>query len=240
MSATRYNPDWIAKGHRTRCRETHVQEWGEYYKETYTLPEMHHHLQHMAPFMAKCEEHFGGKRVLEIGTGSGIIALYFSQLGYDVTGLDYDRRVLAGNLRQNRRHGGEARFVNGDMFHLPFRPNTFDACYHQGLMEHFDPPQIQDALRAQTEICRRVVFAVPTRLWDGGTRGDERMWPGAYWLELLNGFRVLDIFGMSFCGLPARALNVLSRRLTRNRPAAAHRALALRKAGQIGFVIEKC
>lgn len=212
-------------------------QWSEYYKPDYSLPEIHDHLRQMTPFVDKCREHFGGSRILEIGTGSGILALYFSQLGYQVTGLDLDTAIVETNDRLNRTYGGSARFVGGDMLHLPFSAGAFDACYHQGLMEHFDPPEIVRALKAQTKTCRKVVFAVPTIRWNGGVFGDERMWTGSFWLRLLDEFRVLDVFGMSYSGLFSRALNLTGQRLTANRPALLYRAMAKRRAGQIGFVI---
>ena len=193
----------------------------------------------MGPFIAKCAEHFDGKELLEIGTGTGVLAVYFSQLGYCVTGLDSDCGIIAANQRLNAMMRGEARFVVGDMFHLPFPNGRFDVCHHQGLMEHFDAPDIVAALMAQTEVCRKVIFAVPTKPWTGGVRGDERMWPGRQWLDLLQPFRVLDVFGMAYGGLAARVADQVGRRLTRYKPAWLYWELALRCAGQIGFVITK-
>ena len=167
-----------------------------------------------------------------------MLAVYFSQLGYTVTGLDLDPDVIAANQKMNVRFGGSARFLVGDILHLPFRENSFDVCYHQGLMEHFDAPDIIAALRTQTTVCRRVVFAVPTVLWKGDTYGDERMWAGQRWLELLEPFRIIDIFGMAYTGLTRRGLNMLGRRFMSYHPGWIYRELAVKYAGQIGVVIE--
>ncbi len=213
--------------------------WSAYYKELDSLPKVHEYLNNMREFMAKCRQHFVGRNILEIGTGSGVIAVYFSQSGYTITGLDRDPGIIAMNQRMNILFGGSARFMVGDMFQLPFGPDAFDVCYHQGLMEHFDPPEIVAALTAQTSICRRVVFAVPTVHWKGGVFGDERMWTGRHWLGLLAPFRVIDVFGMAYSGVAKRGLNMLGRRFTSYRPAGLYRRLALDCAGEIGFVIER-
>ena len=218
--------------------ESRWGSWAEYYKDLDSLPKIHDYLNNMREFIAKCREHFVGRNVLEVGTGSGVLAVYFSQLDYTVTGLDRDPGVIASNQKMNAILGGSARFLVGDIFHLPFREDTFDVCYHQGLMEHFDPPGIVAALKAQVAVCRRVVFAVPTLSWKGGVYGDERLWAGRRWLELLAPFRVIDVFGMAYTGLARRGLNMLGRRFTSYRPEWLYRRLALGSAGEIGFVIE--
>ena len=177
------------------------------------------------------------KRILEIGTGTGILSVYFSQLGYDVTGLDYDPGIVALNQRLNRQWEGRASFVHGDMFRLPFPQESFDACYHQGLMEHFDEPQILEALRLQSSICKRVIFTVPTRRWTGGLYGNERLWSARYWRGLLSQFRVYEVFGCSYGNIVSRLLGFVGRKVTRDRPQFVFRAMALAQAGEIGFVI---
>ena len=193
----------------------------------------------MQPFIAKCKTYFPGDTILEIGTGTGLMSVYFSQLGYNVTGLDYDIEIVKKNVRFNEMFRGSAAFLNGDKFSLPFAPNTFDACYHQGLMEHFDEPDILRSLRGQVEVCQRVVFTVPTVRWKGGVFGNERMWTGHHWLKLLSEFEILDVFGGAYADLPSRCLNLIGRRMTHWKPEYLYRAIALRRAGDIGFVLTK-
>lgn len=227
------------KSGRNKANESGRQSWADYYKDLETLPKINEYLDNMGEFIAKCREHFGGTNVLEAGTGSGVLAVHFSRSGYAVTGLDRDAGIIAMNQRMNSLLGGSARFMVGDIFHLPFGPDTFDACYHQGLMEHFDPSEIVAALKMQTALCRRVVFAVPTVHWRGGVYGDERMSTGRHWLELLAPFRVVDVFGMAYSGLVRRGLNMVGRRFTSYRPSWLYRKLALDCAGEIGFVITR-
>jgi SAM-dependent methyltransferase len=219
--------------------ESEERTWAGYYKDFESLPRIHEYLNNMAEFMAKCREHFPGEKILEIGTGTGVTAVYFSQSGYSVTGVDRDPGVIAINEKMNTMFGGTARFMLGDMFKLPFAPDSFDGCYHQGLMEHFDEPQIVEALKMQTTVCRRVVFAIPTLSWRGGVFGDERLWTGRRWLELLSPFRVVDVFGMAYSGLPRRGLNMFGRRISKYKPSWLYRNLALNSAGEIGFAIER-
>lgn len=218
---------------------TEVKSWADYYEAPYTLPEIYRHLSNMGLFIDKCTRHFPGKRILEIGTGTGLMCVYFSQMGYRMCGLDYDYGIVAKNQHLKKTFNAELQFMQGDMFDLPFAPGAFDACYHQGLMEHFDEPDILRALEHQTSVCKRVIFTVPTRHWKGGVRGDERMWNGTYWRELLKPFRIVDIFGGAYTSLATRGLHFLERKVAKGKPAFLFQNMALHRAGDLGFVIEK-
>lgn len=213
--------------------------WGEYYEERQTLPAIHAHLSSMEPFIERCVRHFPGKRVLEIGPGTGLTSVYFQQMGYEVTGLDLDERIVAQCDRLNALFGAECRFMHGDMFDMPFPADAFDACLHQGLMEHFDEADIVRALEMQLRVAKRVIFTVPTVRWRGGTRGDERMWKGKYWFQILRPFRVVEVFGGAYGSLPDRALNALDRRVLRGRLPWLTWPLALNRAGDLGFVLAR-
>lgn len=74
--------------------------------------------------------------VLEIGAGTGRDSLPIAEkTGVSVYQLDYSFE----SLRLIKQLSGKNRIfpVGGDTFHLPFRDNTFDVVFHQGLLEHF-------------------------------------------------------------------------------------------------------
>jgi len=90
-----------------------------------------------------------GKRVLEVGAGSGRDAVTLAAAGATVLTLDY----VAGSLDLTRKAAGSAGAtvspVNGDALCKPFPDNSFDLVFHQGLLEHFrDPlPLLREDLR---------------------------------------------------------------------------------------------
>ena len=215
-----------------------VVSWSEYYQPDYTLPEIVDHLSNMGHMLGPCQAMPAGSRMLEIGTGTGLVTIYLSQCGYDMTGLDYDPGIIALNERLNKRLGGRASFVVGDMFALPYADGAFDAIFHQGLMEHFDEGPIVASFHEQLRVARRVIFTVPTVHWHGGVRGDERMWTGAYWRKLLAPFRVVSVFGASYPDPLTRALHFFGGRATQHRPKGLFESMAMRRAGQIGFIVE--
>ncbi len=73
-----------------------------------------------------------GLRILDVGTGTGFIALLLAELGHEVVGLDLSEGMLKVAREKARRIGVEVDFQIGDAENLPFDDETFDAvvCRH--------------------------------------------------------------------------------------------------------------
>lgn len=65
-----------------------------------------------------------GERLLEMGMGTGWWSLFFSQLGFCVTGVDVATRMVHAARSKNIPH---ARFGIADAHQLPFVDDSFDA-----------------------------------------------------------------------------------------------------------------
>jgi len=105
-----------------------------------------------------------GKRILEVGAGSGRDSIELARKGALVTVIDYvssSLDVVAANAQKARV---SLTFVCGDGTRMPFAEGTFDVVFHQGLMEHFrDPsPLLSDNRRVLKE-GGHVVIDVPQR-----------------------------------------------------------------------------
>ena len=81
-----------------------------------------------------------GRRVLEVGAGSGRDALALADEGARVTVLDYSPASLALVQRQARERGRIVHLVRADALAMPFRDGSIDVVFHQGLLEHFRDP----------------------------------------------------------------------------------------------------
>lgn len=68
----------------------------------------------------------GLKRVLDVGTGAGLLALLYAELGHDVTGLDFSQAMLEEARERAGRHELPADFVQDDAEALPFEDESFD------------------------------------------------------------------------------------------------------------------
>ncbi|MCB0191705.1 MAG: class I SAM-dependent methyltransferase [Anaerolineae bacterium] len=60
-----------------------------------------------------------GKRILDLGTGSGRVPLLFGDQAARMIGLDLHAAMLAEHQRQRQQHGGTWSLVQADMRHLP-------------------------------------------------------------------------------------------------------------------------
>lgn len=75
-------------------------------------------------------------KILDVGCGSGTLAKFWKEQGYDVIGLDNNKKSL------EITRGKGVYCVKGDVKKgIPFDDNTFDLVYSDGLLEHFIDPQ---------------------------------------------------------------------------------------------------
>jgi SAM-dependent methyltransferase len=75
-----------------------------------------------------------GMRVLEGGCGLGHLVAYFTDLGCDITGVDFAR----GTVEAIRQHRPDLKVVVGDVAALDFPDDFFDVYYSGGVVEHFE------------------------------------------------------------------------------------------------------
>ncbi len=82
-----------------------------------------------------------GRRVLEVGAGSGRDLLELARAGSVGVVLDYSPASLELVRRQARAQGLPVLLVRADALRMPFRDAAFDVVFHQGLLEHFRDPR---------------------------------------------------------------------------------------------------
>ena len=103
-----------------------------------------------------------GRRVLEVGAGSGRDALALARAGAAVAVLDYSPASLELVQRQARDQGVSVLLVRADALAMPFREGAFDVVFHQGLLEHFRDPRPLLAENARvTARAGRLIVDVP-------------------------------------------------------------------------------
>ncbi len=91
----------------------------------------------------------GGDRVLEVGSGLGLLAVEVASRAVRVTGIEHAGAQLAE--AQRRSSAPNVEFVQGDAHALPFADASFDLVYCRYVLEHLADPG-----RALTEM-RRVL-----------------------------------------------------------------------------------
>lgn len=105
-----------------------------------------------------------GRRVLEVGVGTGGDSVALAMLGAEVYAVDITREALGLTRRLGGQRGVSVHLVCGDTLRLPFRTGSFDLVFSQGLLEHFSDPLA--VLAEQARIVRQggyLLVDVPQR-----------------------------------------------------------------------------
>ncbi len=106
---------------------------------------------------------FRGKKVIEMGCGTGINTILMAKRGARVTFLDFSRDALEIVRRNMEREGVDGELVLGDMLECDFR-GEFDLVHSEGVIEHFTGPARQRVVDKHAEACQRggrVLIIVP-------------------------------------------------------------------------------
>ncbi len=90
-------------------------------------------------------------RILDVGCGTGRDARWFSENGYDVTGVDYS----ANMLKIARKEAPKADFLKKDMRNLGFDRDSFDGIWCVGSLHHVDNPDAKFILLELNLFLRR-------------------------------------------------------------------------------------
>ena len=114
------------------------REWDAYWLSKHRIEDVYSNRDRIVRRLAANAE-LKGTRILEVGAGSGRDALALAELGATVFLLDFSSAALLGI--QERDTSGRAFVVCGDTTALPFRQETLDIVFSQGLLEHLADPE---------------------------------------------------------------------------------------------------
>lgn len=127
-------------------KESTKNNWDVFWEEKSNLGEVY-------PNTDRIRRHLGalidlrGKRILEVGAGTGRDSFYMSKDGAELHLLDYSMNSLK-LIKKAAPADFPLNAIGGDAFALPFNDGTFDVVFHQGLLEHFRKEKA-DALLAE-------------------------------------------------------------------------------------------
>jgi ubiquinone/menaquinone biosynthesis C-methylase UbiE len=106
-------------------------------------------------------DRLSGRRVLEIGSGTGRISRTIIEQGGTLTALDIGPGLVGSVAQSLHCHG-----VVGDALHLPFGDGTFDFIISSECIEHTLDPEL--AIREMCRVCATggaVCLTTPNKLW---------------------------------------------------------------------------
>jgi len=117
-------------------RTSEKRHWDEFWASSPGLDDVYANDDRLVRFLLS-QIDVKGKRVLEVGAGTGRDSLALARAGARVTTFDYSDESLR---LLSSIAGSEMDIVCGDALALPFRDASFDIVFHQGLLEHFRRP----------------------------------------------------------------------------------------------------
>lgn len=132
-----------------------------------------------------------GKRVLDAGCGAGRFAEIALASGANVVALDYSTAVDACWL--NNREKGTIHCVQGDIYHLPFAPGSFDYVYCLGVLQH--TPDVKKAFLALVAAPRnggKLAVDVYPRSWQSIVSGKDLLRPITKRMDRMRLFSVVE------------------------------------------------
>ena len=113
-----------------------------------------------------------GNKVLDVGCGPGIVSLQLSDLGYDVTALDFSENMLDKAKKNASDNGFDIGFVHGNAMDLPFDDASFDTVVSGYMLWTVpDPQKVMDEWYRILRPGGRVVYV------DGDWSHDRKMTP---------------------------------------------------------------
>ncbi len=79
--------------------------------------------------------------ILDVGTGTGFLALLFAELGHNVTGIDISKYMLEKSRYNAERLRLTVNFMHGDAEKLPFDDGSFDIVMNRYLLWTLPDPK---------------------------------------------------------------------------------------------------
>jgi SAM-dependent methyltransferase len=102
-------------------------------------------------------------RILDVGCGPGWSDMYLASVGYSVTGIDNEPRLVQHARDVAARSFVPAVFERADAFDLDAFHGHFDLVYSCGVLEHFDREVTVELLREQAKCAPQVLIQIPTK-----------------------------------------------------------------------------
>ena len=136
------------KTHNKPTEEVWDKAWTFYNKKPYFKPN-----HKVLDVISRCfGGRLGGKKIVELGAGSGSDIICLAQKGVNAYAIDFSIESLNSIKYWAKKKGVTVKTVQADIKKIPYPSNSFDMVYSVGLMEHFTNPIVY--LREQIRVVK--------------------------------------------------------------------------------------
>lgn len=153
------------------------------------------------------------KKIIEAGSGTGIMSTYMASIGFDSLAIDIDKDILnlSKKISEDYNSISKPRFKIDSILELDYKKNEFDVSFSNGVLEHFSDKDIIVTLKKQMKIAKYVIVGIPTKYFntDEAMFGDERFLDLNYWRILIkkSGGNLIEEKSCHFMGIRGRILD---------------------------------
>jgi ubiquinone/menaquinone biosynthesis C-methylase UbiE len=138
-------------------KESRLAHWESFWQDKKDIDEVYSNADRILRNLLAVTD-LRGKKILEIGAGTGRDSFPLVQHGAEVVQLDYSPQSLRILKNLALEQHVEVTILGGDAFSLPFRDETFDIVFHQGLLEHFRKPRAELLLQENVRVLKKGGF----------------------------------------------------------------------------------
>lgn len=138
-------------------KESRLAHWESFWQDKKDVDEVYSNADRILRNLLAVTD-LRGKKILEIGAGTGRDSFPLVQHGAEVVQLDYSPQSLRILKNLALEQHVEVSILGGDAFNLPFRDGAFDIVFHQGLLEHFQKPRAELLLQENVRVLKKGGF----------------------------------------------------------------------------------
>lgn len=151
----------ISKAISTATKEDSTSEsqvkkvWEEHWDHLgFSIPDRETNSYHVFRELKRFLPSLNDLKILEAGSGTGNTSLELWRCGAKVTLLDITRQALEIGREGFAKGGGKTHFIQGSVFSIPAKEESYDIVFNSGLLEHFESDLQGKALLEMVRVCK--------------------------------------------------------------------------------------